>query len=52
MPVRALIFDVDGTLAETEDIHRAAFNEAFAEAGLGWVWTEEQYARLLKTTGG
>jgi HAD superfamily hydrolase (TIGR01509 family) len=52
MPVRALIFDVDGTLAETEEIHRAAFNQAFAEAGLGWVWTEELYARLLKVTGG
>ena len=52
MPVRALIFDVDGTLAETEEIHRAAFNAAFAEAGLGWNWTEELYARLLKVTGG
>jgi HAD superfamily hydrolase (TIGR01509 family) len=52
MPVRALIFDVDGTLAETEEIHRAAFNVAFAEAGLGWVWTEDLYARLLKVTGG
>lgn len=52
MPVRALIFDVDGTLAETEEIHRTAFNEAFAEAGIGWFWTEDLYARLLKVTGG
>ena len=52
MPVRALIFDVDGTLAETEELHRAAFNAAFAEAGLGWYWTEEIYARPLKVTGG
>jgi HAD superfamily hydrolase (TIGR01509 family) len=52
MPVRALIFDVDGTLAETEEIHRAAFNAAFAEAGLAWFWTEELYARLLEVTGG
>lgn len=52
MPVRALIFDVDGTLAETEEIHRAAFNGAFAEAGLSWVWTEADYGRLLKVTGG
>ncbi len=52
MPVRALIFDVDGTLAETEEIHRAAFNAAFAEAGLDWFWTEKLYARLLKVTGG
>lgn len=49
---RALIFDVDGALAETEEAHRAAFNRAFAEAGLGWVWDRETYARLLKTTGG
>ncbi len=52
MPVRALIFDVDGTLAETEEIHRAAFNAAFAEAGIGWFWTVDMYARLLKVTGG
>lgn len=52
MPVRALIFDVDGTLAETEEIHRVAFNKAFAEAGLGWIWTEELYAGLLNVTGG
>ena len=52
MTVRALIFDVDGTLAETEEIHRAAFNEAFAEAGLGWFWTPELYRRLLLVTGG
>ena len=52
MTVRALIFDVDGTLAETEEIHRAAFNEAFAEARLGWFWTPELYRRLLLVTGG
>ena len=52
MPVRALIFDVDGTLAETEELHRAAFNAAFAEAGLRWFWTEGLYARLLEVPGG
>jgi HAD superfamily hydrolase (TIGR01509 family) len=52
MPIRALIFDVDGTLAETEESHRAAFNEAFAEAGLSWIWTVNDYGRLLKITGG
>jgi HAD superfamily hydrolase (TIGR01509 family) len=50
--IRALIFDVDGTLAETEEIHRAAFNQAFAEAGIAWVWTQPLYARLLRVTGG
>ena len=48
----ALIFDVDGTLAETEEAHRLAFNKAFAEAGLDWDWTPDLYRKLLKVTGG
>jgi HAD superfamily hydrolase (TIGR01509 family) len=49
----ALIFDVDGTLADTErDGHRVAFNRAFAEAGLDWHWNEERYGQLLRVTGG
>ena len=52
MPLRAIIFDVDGTLAETEEAHRRAFNRAFAEAGLAWHWTTANYAALLTTTGG
>jgi HAD superfamily hydrolase (TIGR01509 family) len=50
---KALIFDVDGTLADTErDGHRPAFNAAFAEAGLDWVWDVARYGDLLKVTGG
>lgn len=52
MRLKALIFDVDGTLAETEEAHRRAFNRAFAEAGHGWEWTPGLYRRLLETTGG
>lgn len=49
----ALIFDVDGTLADTErDGHRVAFNRAFAEAGLDWDWSVELYGKLLSVTGG
>ncbi len=48
----ALIFDVDGTLAETEEAHRRAFNAVFAEAGLDWVWDQPLYTRLLAVTGG
>ncbi len=49
----ALIFDVDGTLADTErDGHRVAFNSAFAEAGLDWEWDEDLYGKLLAVTGG
>jgi len=51
--LKALIFDVDGTLAETErDAHRVAFNDTFAEYGLDWVWNVELYGELLAVTGG
>ena len=50
--LKAVIFDVDGTLAETEEVHREAFNTVFDEAGLGWFWSPEQYRELLKVTGG
>ena len=49
---RAIIFDVDGTLAETEDTHRKAFNLAFEAAGLSWSWDQDLYRRLLAVTGG
>ena len=49
---RAIIFDVDGTLAETEEAHRKAFNRAFAAAGLDWHWDQEIYRKLLAVTGG
>ncbi len=52
MRLKALIFDVDGTLAETEEAHRAAFNRTFAAHGLGWHWSMDDYRCLLKTTGG
>ncbi len=51
--LKALIFDVDGTLADTErDGHRVAFNKAFSDVGLDWDWTVETYGRLLAVTGG
>lgn len=50
---KAMILDVDGTLADTErDGHRLAFNAAFREAGLDWDWDVERYGRLLAVTGG
>jgi len=51
--LRALLFDVDGTLADTErDGHRVAFNRAFRDAGLDWEWTPDLYGELLAVTGG
>ncbi|CAE6864662.1 Protein CbbY [Paraburkholderia aspalathi] len=50
--MQALIFDVDGTLADTETVHLQAFNAAFAEVGLDWFWDEALYTRLLKVAGG
>lgn len=51
--LKALIFDVDGTLADTErDGHRIAFNAAFKEAGLDWKWSVKRYGELLSVTGG
>lgn len=50
---KALIFDVDGTLADTEkDGHRPAFNRAFSNAGLDWHWSVAEYGHLLRITGG
>jgi HAD superfamily hydrolase (TIGR01509 family) len=51
--LQALIFDVDGTLADTErDGHRIAFNAAFEEAGMAWRWDAALYGELLAVTGG
>jgi HAD superfamily hydrolase (TIGR01509 family) len=51
--LKALIFDVDGTLSDTErDGHRVAFNQAFRDMGLNWHWDVETYGELLEVTGG
>jgi len=51
--LQALIFDVDGTMADTErDGHRVAFNRAFAAAGLDWHWSDSFYGELLVISGG
>ncbi|MDB6086627.1 MAG: HAD-superfamily hydrolase, subfamily variant 3 [Gammaproteobacteria bacterium] len=52
MKLGALIFDVDGTLADTEEAHRCAFNDAFRQLGMDWNWSRPTYAHLLATTGG
>lgn len=53
MHVKAVLWDVDGTLAETErDGHRVAFNRAFVACGLPWHWSEARYGELLAIAGG
>jgi HAD superfamily hydrolase (TIGR01509 family) len=52
MSIQALIFDVDGTMADTEEAHRVAFNLAFQRYRLGWIWKPAEYRELLKVTGG
>ncbi len=47
MTLKAVIFDVGGTIAETADVKRAAFNQAFAELGLDWVWGRSVFAQIL-----
>ncbi|HUI99179.1 MAG TPA: HAD-IA family hydrolase [Usitatibacter sp.] len=50
--LEALIFDVDGTVAETEGLHRRAFNLAFERHGVAVRWSEKEYRRLLRVHGG
>ncbi|HEX8011153.1 MAG TPA: HAD-IA family hydrolase [Casimicrobiaceae bacterium] len=52
MSLEALIFDFDGTLADTEETHRQAFNDAFLRFGLKWEWPKPLYRELLKVSGG
>lgn len=52
MNIKAIIFDVDGTLADTEEAHRISFNKAFAENQFDWNWDVALYGKLLKITGG
>ncbi len=51
--VKAVLWDVDGTIAETErDGHRVAFNRAFVACGVPWHWSEARYGELLAIPGG
>ena len=52
MNLSAVLFDVGGTIAESEEVHRQAFNDAFKEFGLTWYWDEAIYRELLLIGGG
>jgi len=50
--LKAIIFDMDGTLADTEEIHRQSFNSAFDEFGIACHWSQTEYKELLSVSGG
>jgi HAD superfamily hydrolase (TIGR01509 family) len=52
MSLKALIFDLDGTVVDTEELHRQAFNAAFIKLELWWDWSPLRYAELLEVSGG
>lgn len=53
MSLRAILFDVDGTLADTEALgHRPAYNRAFRDLGFEFRWGPKLYRKLLKQPGG
>jgi len=52
MEKQAIIFGSIGTIVETSEFQRDAFNKAFEEAGLNWHWDQPEYAELLKKSGG
>jgi HAD superfamily hydrolase (TIGR01509 family) len=52
MKLKGIIFDVDGTMADTEEVHRQAFNQAFREFDLSWHWSKSDYHKLLFISGG
>lgn len=52
LKLKAIIFDMDGTLANTEEVHRLAFNAAFEEFSLPVNWSVKEYAQLLVISGG
>ncbi len=52
MKLQGMIFDVDGTLVDTEELHRQAYNQAFLDFGFNWQWDANRYAELLTISGG
>lgn len=51
MKLEGIIFDVDGVIAETENIHRKAYNAMFGKVGIEVEWSPAEYAALLRQVG-
>jgi HAD superfamily hydrolase (TIGR01509 family) len=48
----AILFGSIGTLADTSELQRQAFNQAFSLHNLDWQWSKEEYMTLLSKSGG
>jgi HAD superfamily hydrolase (TIGR01509 family) len=48
----AILFGSISTVADTSELQRQAFNQAFEAHGLGWQWDRDQYRALLAKSGG
>lgn len=48
----AILFGSISTLADTSELQRQAFNDAFATHGLDWSWDQDAYRALLTSSGG
>lgn len=52
MPLKLVISDLDGTILETEDYHRRAYNALFEELDLPERWSKRDYSERLTEVGG
>ena len=50
--MQAIFFGSIGTLVETSEIQRKAFNTAFNEFGLNWYWNIGNYINMIQKPGG
>ena len=48
----AILFGSIGSLVESSEVQRQAFNQAFKQQGLDWEWSEQEYSELLEKSGG
>lgn len=48
----AIFFGSISTLADTSELQRRAFNEAFEAHGLDWNWSRDDYLSMLDSNGG
>lgn len=48
----AILFGSIGTIADTSELQRQAFNQAFKAHGLDWCWNREEYLTMLEKSGG